>query len=378
MSNKYIFIDDKIDMLKSVVDRLNSFNQVEIEAVSIKKFNDMIDYISTDIDNIDGIILDLRLDEAPIEGEEGTARYKAPALALELRTLAAETVETQRTLKDLPIVLCSTDNNIREIYKNENASHGAFDIRFMKNDTDNFEVISKQLKCLIDGYKVITEKKDKVDKILSIDESYLDKNLISKFKDKKPLTHNLAQIILKDLIFSTGLLIDRNMLIAKLGLDFEQSENKDSLIDDVFKDAKYNGVFHDGWERWWLPKIIEIFKQTTSVSLVQIDASTRVEKLKECTHYQKLVVATPINQSFSNRFWTYCQGYKAESDEIRPLDPLEGFKIVQDRDHQSWHEYEYISFNALIERQGKTKGIKLHSSEKERYRIMKEAYNGGN
>jgi len=377
MSNKYIFIDDKVDMLQGVVDRLNSFNQVEIKSVSIKKFNEMIDYISDNIDNIDGIILDLRLDEEAIEGA-GTARYKAPALALELRTLAAETVAIQRKLKDLPIVLCSTDENIKAIYKNENASHGAFDIRFMKGDTNNFEVISTQLKCLIDGYKIITEKKDKVDDILSIDESYLDKNLISKFKDKTPLTHNLAQIILKDLIFSTGLLIDRNMLISKLGLDFEHSEDKDKLIDDIFKDAKYNGVFSSGWERWWLPKIIEIFKEKTDISLVQIDASTRVEKLKECTPYPQLVVATPINKSFSNRFWTYCKGYEAELGKIRPLDPLEGFKIVQDRDHQSWHEYEYISFNALRERYGRDKGIKLHSSEKERYRIMKEADNGGN
>ena len=378
MSNKYIFIDDRVNMLDNIVRRLNSFNQVEIKAVSIKKFNDMIDYISDNIDTIDGIILDLRLDEEPIDGGEGTARYKAPALALELRTLAAETETGQRKLKDLPIVLCSTDENIKAIYKNENASHGAFDIRFMKNDTDNFEVISKQLKCLIEGYKVITEKKDKVGEILSIDESYIDKNLISKFKDKTPLTHNLAQIILKDLIFSTGLLIDKNMLIAKLGLDFEASEDKHSLIDDIFENAKYNGVFSDGWERWWLPKIIEIFKEKTDVSLVQIDASSRVEKLKECTTYKQLVVATPITKSFSNRFWTYCQGYKAELDEIKPLDPLDGFKIVQDRDHQSWHEYEYISFKALRERYGKDKGVKLHSSEKDRYSIMKEADNGGN
>jgi hypothetical protein len=378
MSNKYIFIDDKIEMLQGIVDRLNSFNQVKIEAVSIKKFNDMIDYISDNIDNIDGIILDLRLDEAKIEGEKSTARYKAPALALELRTLAAETETGQRQLKGLPIVLCSTDGNIKAIYKNENASHGAFDIRFMKGDTDNFKVISKQLKCLIDGYKIITEKKGKIDGILSIEESYLDKNLISKFKDKTPLAHNLAQIILKDLIFSTGLLIDRNMLISKLGLDFEYSKDKDRLIDDIFENAKYTGVFSSGWERWWLPKIIEIFKEKTDVSLVQIDASSRVKKLKECTPYKQLVVAAPINKSFSNRFWTYCKGYKAELNEIRPLDPLEGFKIVQDRDHQSWHEYEYISFNALRHRYGKNKGIKLHSSEKERYRIMKEADNGGN
>lgn len=379
MSNKYIFIDDQPEeVVSSITGRLSSFGNVNITPVSIKTFNEMINYISTNIDNIDGIILDLRLDEVPISGTKSIAQYKAPAIAQELRTLSAESDPTKRHLKDLPIVLCSTDENIKAIYKDENASHNLFDIRFLKGDTDNFELISKQLLCLIEGYKLITDSQDNISKILYIEESYLDKNLISKFKDQsRILTHNIAQVILKDLIFSTGLLIDRNMLIAKLGIDLKASEDVDALINDTFKEAKYQGVFSNGWDRWWLPKIIEIFKQITDISLVQVDAKTRIEKLIENTVYKKLQVATLIDDNFSNRFWTYCQGYKAETGEIRPLDPLEGFKIVKGREHLSWHEYEYISFQAYRERLGRTKGIQLHLSEKERYRLKKETLAGG-
>lgn len=382
MSNNYIFIDDQSD-ISSITRRLSEFGNVNITPVPIKTFNDMITYISTNITDIDGVILDLRLDEVPIAGTQSIAQYKAPAIAQELRTLSAESDPNKRHLKDLPIVLCSTDENIKAIYKDENASHNLFDIRFLKKDTDNFELISKQLLCLIEGYKVITDNQDNMSSILSIEESYLDKNLISKFKDQnRILTHNIAQIILKDLIFSTGLLIDKNMLIAKLGIDLSVSEDADALISNVFHRAKYQGVFSNGWDRWWLPKIIEIFKQITDVSLVQVDAKIRVEKLVENTPYKKLQVAAPIENNLSNRFWTYCQGYKAETGEIRPLDPLEGFKIVKGREHLSWHEYEYISFDALRNRLGRTKGIKLHSSEEERYRLKKEAIegveNGGN
>ncbi|AOO64206.1 hypothetical protein [Sulfurospirillum halorespirans] len=375
MSNKYIFIDDQPESnLDPITNRLSSFGNVAVIPVSIKPFNEMINYINSNIDDIDGIILDLRLDEVPISGTQSIAQYKAPAIAQELRTLTAESDPTKRHLKDMPIVLCSTDENIKAIYKDENASHNLFDIRFLKGDTDNFELVSKQLLCLIEGYKSIAQNQNNISMILSIDESYLDKNLISKFKDQtRILTHNIAQIILKDLIFSTGLLIDKSMLIAKLGLDSNTSEDLEALINDKFQEAKYQGVFSPGWDRWWLPKIIEIFKAITGVSLVQVDAKIRIEKLIEKTEYKKLQVASLIDSNFSNRFWTYCQGYKAETGEIKPLDPLEGFKIVKSREHLSWHEYEYISFYALRERFGRTKGIQLHWSEKERYRLKKEA-----
>ncbi|RLA80942.1 MAG: hypothetical protein DRG78_10035 [Epsilonproteobacteria bacterium] len=378
MSNKYIFIDDQPEVeVKKITDRLSSFGNVEITPISVKTFNEMITYITDNISDIDGVILDLRLDELPVSGTRATVQYKAPAIAQELRTLSAESDMTKRYLKDLPIVLCSTDDNIKAIYKDENASHNLFDIRFLKGSTSKFELVSKQLLCLIEGYQLISDKQDDVVEILDIEEKYLDKNLIGKFKDQpKILTHNIAQIILKDLIFSTGLLIDKNMLIAKLGINFANSPDAEALIENKFQDAKYKGAFSSGWDRWWLPKVIEIFKEITNISLVQVDAKIRVSSLIEKTDYKRLELAPLIEKNFSNRFWTYCQGYKAEEGEIRLLDPLEGFKIAKERTHQSWHEHDYISYEALRDRLGREKGIKLHWSEKERYRLKKESLEG--
>lgn len=377
MSNKYIFIDDQdIEKTEPITNRLSSFGNIIIEPVKVMHFQDIVDYISKNIENIDGIILDLRLDEIAVSGSNNTVKYKAPALAQELRTLSAETVQGQRRLKDLPIVLCSTDENIKAIYRNENTGHNLFDIRFLKTDTDNFHQISKQLLCLLKGYELINQDSKNVTNILNINEEKLDDFLLNRFRDKEVIhTHEIAQLVLKDLIFSSGTLIDKNMLIAKLGIDKDRSSNWEELISAVFHKAKYNGVFSEAWDRWWMHEVNQIFTELTGKYLAQLNADERIAELIANTTFKGLIAAEPLKGgSYSNRFWTYCKGFKAENDEIKLLDPLEGFKIARDRTLQPWQEYEYISFEALLNRYGKTKGIKIHSSEKERFELKKAIF----
>ena len=65
---------------------------------------------------------------------------------------------------------------------------------------------------------------------------------------------------------------------------------------------------------------------------------------------------------------TICKGNN------RPLDPREGFKIVMSREHKAWQEYDYISLEAILEREGfEDRNIKPHPSEKERIDIIKKS-----
>ena len=70
--------------------------------------------------------------------------------------------------------------------------------------------------------------------------------------------HEYAQVILKDLIYVTGALIDESILASRLGVDIKSKNWQE--VKELFKLAKYQGVFSDGWDRWWMFKINEIFK----------------------------------------------------------------------------------------------------------------------
>ena len=77
-----------------------------------------------------GLILDLRLDREAnkIDGKTLKADYRAPALAQEIRTRAAES----RT-REFPIVLWSFEELLKASYLRDNTRHDLFDLTVVKD-----------------------------------------------------------------------------------------------------------------------------------------------------------------------------------------------------------------------------------------------------
>ena len=93
----------------------------------------------------------------------------------------------------------------------------------------------------------------------------------------------------------------------------------------------------------------------------------RINLIKEKTGITEIKYPNKIEKSNSLKYWTVCKGY------LRPLDPREGFKIIMSREPKVWQDYEYISLEAALEREGfEDRGIKLHPSEEERFNLIKE------
>ena len=304
---------------------------------------------------LDGIILDYRLDG---NQEGGGVRYKAPALAQELRNRITE----NQIKKDFPIILCSTDDRIRLLNSDE-TSNDLFDFRFLKNTQLNPERVSFILKILAEGYKTIELSKNNLSNIINRDINEIDERVFSKFIDKIVPTHEIARHINHQLIRETGQLIDKYMLLARLGL--VNNEKSSELIEQHFGDCFYSGVFHEGWKRWWMDKVKSKFTELTGKTLASLDASQRVGLLKKVTSID-LEDAKPIELSKSNRFWTICQ-YKDT-----PLDPLEGFKLANEP-ILSWQEPRYISLLAIAEQMHiSVSKLALHSTEKQRAELALE------
>ena len=354
---KFLYIDDENDQtVKSFIGGFNDTGIILVEDDEAKVFEEQLAILNSNLKNYDGLMLDLRLD-----GKGTGIIHTALSLAQELRSKTA----AKESYYDIPIILCSTDKKIEDLYNKDQTSHDLFDFIVRKDKQNDWVGVSNKLKSISDGYKIIKEYDSTLDKIFNRDISRLDTRIFGKFlndEEKYPI-HDLAQHVLKELINHPGPLIDDLLLAARLGVDIEHSPDWVELRNNCFSDAKYTGIFSDGWHRWWADTVIEIFKTLTGKRLSALKAPERVRLLQEKCGLEKLVAARPIEKSISDNFWTICDFFK------KPLDPLEGFKVLRQKELYPWQDYLYLSFEAAAERRGK-----IHPSEKGRLEAVKQSF----
>lgn len=305
----------------------------------------------------DGIILDLRLDQLAheVDGNKQQADYRAPALAQEIRTRAAE-----KRYKEFPIVLMSFDRRLRESYRKDNTSHDLFDMIVVKEELqDDFaQEVGRKLISLAKGYETIVAIRDsekrRVDwfyRLLGFqhieDASFLDPRLLGHFNsyEIKHPAHDYARFIIRHLLDRPGPLIGRGILAARLGLDLAASPDSEKLFNEYFDTAKYKGAFHEGWHCWWAFKIEEIWNQSNSGAkpLRTLKAEERVNYLKAVTGFRNLGAAAPLRPNHSTRYWTICR----ELDV--PLDPKDGLLLNINKPFP-WQIEQFVSFEAYKDR----------------------------
>lgn len=365
MSNtKYIYIDDENDSSTDAIrDGLNDTGIIEVDYLQVKNFKEQLILFEKKLPSYNGIILDLRLDENLGVG----VRYTAPSLAQELRTKSTANLG----IPDLPIVLCSTDEKIKALYKHEQTSHDLFDYKFLKSTSPDWEKIAKRLHALSEGYKLIKKSNFDLNTVFGRDVSELDSRILGKYVDtsSKYPVHGFAQYILTELIKSPGPLIGFELLAARLGIDLKKSDANDwqTLLDKHLFPIKYHGIFSSGWSRWWVDLLTKWFKDLAGKRLSSLNAENRVSILREKCGLKNLVVAKPLPKSASTNYSTICEYFRM------PLDPLEGFKVFGKKEPKPWQEHHYLSIEAVLERKGINEGLKIYPSEIERVEIIKKS-----
>ncbi len=359
MSNqKFIYIDDENDATTEAFrEGLQDTGIIDVEYKQAEEFKDQLITFEKELNNYDGLILDLRLDGNP--GLD--LKHTAVSLAQELRS---KTSAGEKYL-DIPIVLCSTDQKIKALYEKDETSHDLFDHIILKEAKPHWAMHAVKLGSIANGYKIIRGSKLDLNKLFVRDISKLDQRIFGKFLDSEETyaPHDLAQLIIKEMISQPGPLIDEDLLAARLGIDRENSEDWQTLIEGHFSVAKYIGVFSDGWRRWWSDFVTDKFKELTGKRLSALKAIDRVNALTKTCKLDKLISAEPIPKAVSTNYWTICEYYK------KPLDSLEGFKIFTHKEPKPWQEYRYLSFDAASERRGK-----IHPSEKNRLEEYKRNF----
>lgn len=366
---KYLYLDDEdIHQTQDIIELLMSeCDDLEVVWAEPKSFGEEIKRLKSE--EYDGLILDLRLDQ------KSDAEYRAFTLAQEVRTRA-----TEGSMKDIPIVVCSTDKKLKLSYNKDSSGQDLFDRKYLKTDdlVDDSETVARELVSLAKGYdkirKIRSEIKgnssQRLDKFLNLKDTeakHLDSRFLNYFGSTRghlPI-HEYSRFILREVILTNGLLVDEMVLSARLGVS-NNSDDYDSLIGKLNK-FKYKGPFSDNWDRWWWPLLNNWINEKTKQNLSFLDATERVELLKQLTKLDKLISAKPIDKNYSNKFWTICELYN------KPLDPFIDGVILEDIDEPlPWQEKRYISLKASIDLDSKVLGLIPDEVEKERIKAYKK------
>lgn len=234
-----------------------------------------------------------------------------------------------------------------------------------------FSRFTPQLIDLSDGYKRLTDSSLAIiNEVLQIDEMILDSRFVGEYnKNKECPVHIQSRFLITEFLTKQGLVIDEDVLAARLGIDKSNSDDWPNLLKRL-SEAKYQGVFCNGWPRWWMQLVEQWWTETIKAEtfLRSTPAAERVEKIKEVTELPGLVAAKKIDKSESDEFWTVCKGFG------QPLDPIDGMLIQGQDNLYSWQEPEYVSIEAALWRKNIDNWVSVADIEKEKYENLKVLY----
>lgn len=370
MSNlKYWYIDDEEGSPEATTIRTLNFTGVEAEQLSLKNIRDFGDLKNRIIDltkeDFGGLILDLRLDG---QGDYPTA-FNATALAQELRS-----VSSMKITSIYPIILTSTEEKIKETYNTDKSSHDLFDYKMHKS-SENWEKRSKKLISLANGYKIIDNTSfngvSSDSKLYNLLGKKLpdirDTRVVEKLVELMDQSdkHHFINFIIKQFFHFTGPLVNKRILFARLGLYIDDlSHDNITAILDLFLDAKYTGVFAEGWDRWWEVDIETVLKESFQTNFSFISAEDRVNILNDKLGLN-LKPFEGLKFNSSTEYSTICEATK------KPIDHLEGFRVKTSHDYLPWQIYKYLSLFAFLERE-RADEIRPHPLEIDKIESVRE------
>lgn len=361
----YIYIDDVTSTANDLVKGFNK-EKLNIEVIQNKaNWKDQIDYIIQNRDNIQGLILDLKLnDKTTADGL--LADFMGSSIATEIRSR-----QSSNEINFFPIILISANENIKKIFDFQESA--IFDLIIDKGDitSDSFQSIEGRLCGLANAYCVLNIllgstkifNEETIKHLINFDISNIDDRFISAFdfilKKRKP--DAIIKFILNNLILHQGLLINEDVLAARLGIDKNESSNWNAVV-DYFKACRYKGILCEGWDRWWMPLIDDIWNNISNEApyLQMLTAKERVDILTKKTGIENIKVATKLPKADSTRFWTVCQAYN------KPLDPADGLMIIGQENLSPWLEPLYISIDGALKRKNHKNWLDIEKFEKSR------------
>jgi len=302
-----------------------------IEAIKPSK---TIDLIINDINEKkpDLIILDYILTEG------SDLKYcNAPTIASTLRSLIATDSFIER-----PIILMSTQENIIASYKKDYTSHDLFDYAITKENATKINTEKFINRCIsfINSYEKIKKLKFDIPLILQTSKETLHSKLFVYLNENNQSLYEYSRFIYEHIIRCSGLLIGEDILSARLGVS-KNSKDWDKLL-TLLETQKYNGIFSDSYNRWWMASIEKWWKDEigSNYSLRHFTSEERIKILNKKLNLNLKAIQKSKN-NFSTNYWVICKETKL------PLDPINGLELL-DEEFKAWQDKDYVSIDGYL------------------------------
>lgn len=363
---KVLYIDDDSETplkIDSIVEGLSSQNLINIHLSYPESLEGYIEKIKNEFSDIDACIIDLKLGENH-DSKDNFATYPAQILAGAIRTYQSG---KDKKFDEFPIFLISSDDKKKDFYDTDLSSHDLFDFFISKNHiAERGKSYEKKIHSIISTYKFLVKEKD-LSNLLNISKNEFE-SLNVFYNTDEQLNSIISQFIYNEIILRDGVLIDVNVLSARLGIDINASKNLEPLFESLNDNCLYKGVFSDYYNRWWAHRVIYWWEDVfpNEKPLISLNAEERVNIIKQKFNLENIVCATPINDWLSTKFWSICRVLN------QPIDSSDGLLVL--KKYENWQNNEYISIKGVVEYDLKALGFKLHPLEKDRFQDLKEIY----
>lgn len=345
---KYLLIDDDdeiADFAETLSETARHLNiSISIEFFNPKNNINSWDTIIEKITQIDscysGIITDQRLDGE--DARPNGLKYRGTSLSQNIRTFANES-----KIKSFPIILYyapTLENASHSLFK-DTRGIDLFDLKYNKDEVEfnHYSQLIKELFALSDAYTRIAGEQS-INDLLKIQN--IDSRIMKILERKRNSTHEFALFFESEILFTPGILIDEDILAARLGVDKNCADwavLKEKLRQVRLEDAderpylEYKGVFSSAWERWWNENLLQWWKKITRSrkALSTYNANERVAILNQVFTLN----LEPLQVSWgrhSDYFWTTCIYTKI------PIDPIDGVMTNKSISY-FWQDIEYVS-----------------------------------
>lgn len=367
--NRYLYIDDNTKeeadgLIAGLADDLEILFQNPTGTWETERKQ----FLNSEFNSYDGLILDLNLEEKKNPDSGRISYYKGSTLAQELRNLAKS-----KELKEIPIILLSANKNLEKYFDQTNKD--LFDLILKKeslNSTDIFKESALKLNSIANAYKKLS-KDSNINNVLDSDLKNEDIRFISEIEyqlSNKPL-HSISNFFIKEVLEKNGILINEKLLFTRLGIDTISSDANEliKLKTEILLKYKYNGIFSEGWERWWMNGIEELWVSffCNNKSLRSLDSNGRVDIIN-----QKLSLnLKPIqksDKSKSLKFWTICKGTYVSIDNI------DGLLVAGQEKIFPWQDKEYVCIDEALKPKNKIAWRDIAPTEKIKLEILKKRF----
>ena len=274
---KGIYVDDQPEQAQVISQRLTS-DGVSIEV--IEPSEDLLSLASAISEaRPDFVLLDYRLDQFAVSGSNSSVGYRAAPLAQQLRDRTDEPATAE-----FPIILISSEDKIRKLFRPEKTAHDLFDWKLIKTKVGEADGSPNVILGLSQGYSHL-KTLDGNFKDLSVfglneDLDFLiDHQELVHALEQAEYAHVAARYLLTFVVKRQGILLDRRNLYARLGIS--AASEGIAEIEALFSAERYNGVFAQCRDLWWTELFESRFRDYFQVAPNMIPAAERAARLTD-------------------------------------------------------------------------------------------------